>query len=368
MSLHFRMISGICLALTVAQGCSVHKVQQRVEPPVEVPGGWTDPAAKSAGGQPEDRAWWQDFGDPALDALIAELLEQSPSLHQAWARLDQARAGLAQGKSGYYPEVTASANLSRARSVAFVGGFVGTIDQTKNRFGLDLGVSYEVDLWGRVSNAVRAARQDLRASRADLETMATSLSAEVARAWYALAAVREQEALLQAQVEVGRTFQSLVELRFGQGMATAVDVFQQRQQVAALEGQLPALERQEALLRHQLAALVGVAPGSRTFAAATSLPALPPLPSLGVPARLLQARPDLRAALNRIRAADHRVGVAVADRFPALRLSAGTGVVSQEPQNLFNNWIWNLAANLVGPLFDGGRRKAEVDRREAQMR
>jgi NodT family efflux transporter outer membrane factor (OMF) lipoprotein len=183
--------------------------------------------------------------------------------------------------------------------------------------------------------------------------------------WVEIIASRRQLQLLAEQLEINRTFLELVELRFEKGIVSALDVYQQRQVVASVEAEIPLVEATEQLRRHELALLLGKPAGTIIEIRQSGLPPLSPLPALGLPAELLAARPDVRAAGLRLQAADWQVAEARANRLPALRLTAGASYGAAELDLLFENWLLNLAANLTAPLFDGGRLAAAVDRQWA---
>ena len=194
-----------------------------------------------------------------------------------------------------------------------------------------------------------------------------SLAAELADAWLQAREQAEQRTLIETQRRASREYLDLTERRFADGQATALDVLQQRQQAAAVDSLIPAVESRYATLRHQLALLAGRAPAAAPTPE-PGLPALPDLPATGVPADLLARRPDVRAAMARLAAADERVGAAVAARLPALRFSASVGYQSGAVSSLFDEWIGGLIGNLTAPLLDGGRRAAETRRARAALR
>jgi NodT family efflux transporter outer membrane factor (OMF) lipoprotein len=309
--------------------------------------------------------WWLNFKDPDLDQLVQQALANNWTLQQAWARLEQAAAAARQAGAGRWPELTVEGSARRAQTLVSQPE-PGTI--TANQFALGLAASYELDLWGRVASLDRAARAEYRATRDDLETAAISLAAGVADAWFALKAQETSLSLLRDQIDVSADYVRLTELRFGKGQATALDVYQQRQQEASLRSLLPQAEASAAVLRHQLALLLGRFPRAELPEPSAQLPDLPPRPALGVPADLLVQRPDVRAALQRLEAADQRVAAAVANRLPTIRLSGGAGYQSTEASDLFDEWIWNLLGNAVGPVIDAGSRRAQADGTRAQAR
>jgi outer membrane protein TolC len=156
-----------------------------------------------------------------------------------------------------------------------------------------------------------------------------------------------------------------VTLSFRQSKVGAEDVFRQRQLVESSEGQLILAQERVDVLQHGLSVLLGRAPGPWWAEQNIALIHVPDLPSTGLPSEVIQRRPDVRSAYKGIQAADQRMAVAVADRYPSISLTAGVDTTSDHIEDLFKDWSANLAANLVGPLYDAGQRKAEVDRQRA---
>jgi NodT family efflux transporter outer membrane factor (OMF) lipoprotein len=349
--------------LLVLPGCTVHQARESYPSGVDVPSAYSYPGGEA------NRAgrWWESYGDPALDRTIATVLDENPTLMQAWARLEQARALARQASTYRYPEVTAGADASRSRTSFNVGGELGERNVTSDLFSLSAAATYEVDLWGRVRSLADAAEVTAMATREDLDTIAMTLAAQVAETWFGIAEQQSQLELLDEQIEVGRTLLKLVELRFSLGQAAAVDVYQQRLQLAATESQVPLAQARFSVLRNLLAALLGLPAGKAPLELPKALPALPPLPLTGLPVDLLRERPDVRATHLRIRAADHLLGAAIADLYPALRLRVAGGFQWRDIENVFDTWVYQLAAGLLGPLYDGGRRRDEIDRRRAIM-
>jgi multidrug efflux system outer membrane protein len=355
-------ILGLCLL-----SCAPYKANESRPPPVEVPESF------SASGSPkayEDR-WWVAFEDPALDAFVAKALADNLDLAQAWARLEQATALARQAAAGQWPEIEVATGYSKSRSNFSGGDRLGTFSVTAERIPITIGAAYEIDVWKRISSLKRGAVLDMEATREDLESIAMTLAAQVAETWFSLVEQEAQTRLLDQQQETGRIFLELTGLRFSQGLASALDVYQQRQQLAATRAEVPLVESRKEVFRHQLAVLVGDPPRSLVTPERETLPALPPLPPTGLPSDLLTRRPDVRSAHLRLAAADYRVAAAVADRLPALRIGAETGFETRdfdEIEDIFDNWIWSLFANITWPVFVGGRRKAEVDRNKAIVR
>ncbi len=340
----------------LAAGCSVYPVPDRSDPPLVMPAAFS-PSGDAAG---SDR-WWKDFDDPALEKLVETALSGNLELRAAWARLRQAMELARQAGAPLYPTVDAEAGASRARTETFGPTARG------NLWTLGLAASYELDLWGRVRAGKRAARLEAEASRDDLETAAISVAGAVGDVWYSLVEQREQRKLLDAQIKSSQQLLELVELRFTKGQSTALDVYQQRTQLARTQGQVPEVEAQLGVLEHQLAVLLARPPTEKVAPELGKLPDPPPPPAAGLPVDLLHRRPDVRAAAARLVAADHAVAAAVADRLPAVRLTGGAGYSTDNFGKLTSRPTWSFGSSLLLPVFDAGRRAAEVSRTKARV-
>ncbi len=360
----------IGVVVAAPSGCTVHNARKDVASPVSLPERWSSATGERAPGS----RWWIDLGDDRLTAVIERALAGNFDLLRTWARFDQARAIADQAGAAASPQVSLEAGLAANRQTLFAGGKIGELSFTTTTFPLSIGASYEVDLWGRVAAQRAAAARDVEASRQDLAAAAMSVAAQVGDLWFQICEQRGLRRLNEDQLTLVRTYLGLVENRFAQGLASSVDVLQQRQQIGALLAQVPQIDSRTEVLVQQLALLIGVAPDAAfqrelVADACETLPTPPPLPDAGVPAKLLDMRPDVRAARLRVLAADERIGAAIADRFPALRLSGRTGFQGRDNvSTIFNTWVWSLAANAIAPLVDGGRRKAEVRRSKAAVR
>jgi multidrug efflux system outer membrane protein len=203
------------------------------------------------------------------------------------------------------------------------------------------------------------------ANREDLNTAAMSLAAEVTQRWANIISQRMQKRLLEKQLETNRIYLELVELRFRKAMVSALDVYQQKQVVERIKAEIPLVEAEEQLLLHELALLLGKPPRARLRISRDSLPVPDQVPSTGLPADLLAARPDVRAAGSRLRAADWQVSAARANRLPAIRLTGRAIYSAGDLDLLFDNWLLSLAGNLAAPIFTGRRLTAEVERTKA---
>ncbi len=309
--------------------------------------------------------WWEAFGAPELDALVQEALAGNISIQEAWARLRQARAEAVQAGAGLYPEVTLDAGASSSR-VHTAGDAGGSDTRSVEDYGIGFSSSYEIDLWGRVRSGREAAQLTASATREDLNAAAMTLAAGVVARWLKIIAQRQEIDLLAEQLRINQTFLELVELRYRKAMVSSLDVYQQKQIVEQVRSQIPLAQAEERLLQHELAVLLGKPPRFDLRIRQKDLPPLAPIPDTGLPADLLAARPDVRAAGNRLRASEWQVAAARANRLPALRLAAGGGYGAESLDLLFDSWILTLAGSLAAPFFDGGRRAAEVERTRAK--
>jgi NodT family efflux transporter outer membrane factor (OMF) lipoprotein len=330
-------------------------------PPDRAGAGPDLPASYSLGEAVREPAqrWWQTFDSPRLDSLVNEALAENQDLRSSWARLDRARALARAARSELYPTLTgeADASYSELHTDRIIPGAAGEGDQ----YSLGLAAGYEIDLWGRIRAGAKSADLAAAASREDLSAAAMTVAAETAGLWVRVLGSEQRLQLLEQQLETNRNFLELLELRFRKSIATAVDVMQQKQLVERVRARIPLAEMEGKLLRDSLAVLLGRMPGSLPDIGGLPLPEVSGLPPAGVPAELLHNRPDIRAALLRLEAADQELVAARAARLPSLRLSGRATYDSTALEDLFDNWLVNLAAGLSAPLVDGGRRRAQAD-------
>jgi outer membrane protein, multidrug efflux system len=308
--------------------------------------------------------WWKDFADERLEKLVHLALDSNLDIEMARSRFDHAHALARKSGAVYWPQIETSFSGARNQSISPFN----QESVIKNRFDFSVAAAYEVDLWGKYRTQRAGALMDVQASENDIQTISMTIAAQVAESWYLLAEQRSQHRLLIEQTQVNDTMYKLVQARFDQGLATALDVFQQHQQLIRTRRRLPPTEAQIVVLENQLSVLLGKSPGHALPKGPIKLPQLTDLPRLGIPADLLAQRPDIRASRERVQAADHRAASALADRFPSLRLSASAGLQTENLEDLVDGFIWNLVGGLVMPLIDGGRRGAEVDRQAALVR
>ncbi len=352
----------LLLGVWILSSCSPYKPSVMPDAAGDIPGAYS-----LYGGEPDRSSpWWQSVGSPELSRLIDTALSGSFTLKEAWARLQQARSLAVQAGAARYPDLaaTGSVEYSRRRSENSFDDSFGSFGEESYAAGLVS--SYELDLWGRIRSQQEAARITVDATRADLQTASITVAAEVADRWVRIVSQRLQKQLLEKQLANNLIFLDLIELRFRKAMVSALDVYQQKQVVENVRARIPLVEAETQLLMHELAVLLGRPPRTDLSLTQTDMPVVGRLPSVGLPADLLANRPDVRAAGMRLKAAEWQVAAARANRLPALRFTAGAQYGRSDLDLLFDTWLLSLAANLTAPIFDGGRRAAEVDQARAQ--
>jgi len=346
-------------AVSLLSSCSLFKPEARTLSAGDMPASYSVSAVESGR---SDR-WWEDFEDPELTGLIEEALSGNFTVKEAWARLRQAQAAAVKTGAARYPDLFISAGASTARKRTDTGGIANTA--TVKDYSLGVASSYEIDLWGGIKAETEAVRLTSNATREDVQTAAMTVAAEVTETWIDIITQRKIHRLLEDQLRTNETYLELIDLRYRKSMASALDVFQQKQVVEKIAAEIPLVEENEELLRHEIALLLGKQPKAPLSISRKNLPSLNEPPETGLPADLLSTRPDIRAARLRLEAADWYVTAARADKLPTISLSASANFGAADLDLLFDNWIMNLAANLLGPIFDGKKRSAEVDRTRA---
>ncbi|MCG8567132.1 MAG: efflux transporter outer membrane subunit, partial [Desulfobacterales bacterium] len=310
-------------------------------------------------GLDDANTWWTSWQSPELDLLMERALGGNFSIQEARARLEQARAQHRSLRSSLFPGVNGEGRYSHTDNHDTGVSKVSS---------LGLAASYELDLWGRIAARAKGGQLNVEARRADVDAAAVTLTATLAENWVDLIETRLEADVVRKQIKTNQELARLLRLRFEKSQSTALDVLQQEKTVQRTQGQLPGIQARETVLLNSIALLTGMAPGMGMELNARKYPQLPPLPPRGVPADLLSMRPDVRAAGLRLRSEQWEVAASRADRLPALSINAGLSYSGDGVSTLFDNWIANLAANLTGPIFDAGKRRAQLDQARAVAR
>ncbi|UEP32791.1 MULTISPECIES: efflux transporter outer membrane subunit [unclassified Burkholderia] len=311
-------------------------------------------------------AWWTVFNDADLNALEARVDVSNQTVKKAVADLEQARATVNYQHAGFLPTVTAGVAQSRSRiSQNKLGSSLAGKTTPDHQVGVT--ASWEPDVFGRVRDAVAGAQANADASAADLQAVKLSVTAELATDYFALRSLDTQKQLLDDTVRAYADALKLLQQQLAAGAIDASAVAQAETQLEATRTQDTDIDASRAQLQHAIATLVGES--ASTFALPPRVQAfdVPAIPA-GVPSQLLERRPDIAAAERRVAAANAQIGEAHAAFFPDLVLSASAGLES----GFFMPWLtapslfWSLGPQLVGTLFDGGRRSATLRGAHAQ--
>jgi NodT family efflux transporter outer membrane factor (OMF) lipoprotein len=301
--------------------------------------------------------WWEAFGDPTLNSLEERVSGGNQDLQLAIARFDEARADARVARADDYPNVDATGSASRNRLSGEVADPLPR--RTYNQYGVGLDLSYELDVWGRVRNEVKAGKLRAQASAGDLATVELSVHAELAADYFALCGDDAEQDILDRTVQDYERFLELTQARVKVGYARQSDVSAAKAQLENARTQATDVRLKRANLEHAIAILTGVAPTDLSLAV-HPLEVTPPTVSLVLPTALLQRRPDVAAAERRAAAANADIGVARAAYFPTLNLNALFGVQAAATGNVFAApaEVWSFGAGALENVFDGGRRRA----------
>ncbi len=341
-------------------GCTVGPDYAR--PPATVPdtfrGDTTTGTATSFGDEP----WAAAFQDEALRQLISEALAGNIGVRIAATRVLQAAAVLGITHADQLPTITGQLNGQGQSGNIFGGREVPTIGIAQ----ANVGMSWEIDFWGRYRRATEAARADLEGTEWGKRAIVTSLVSEVASQYFVLRALDLEAENLTRTLAAREESLRLTQVREQGGVAPLLDVRQAEQLVLGARTQITDVQRRTAQVEHALSLLLGRPPGPITRGLAlTAQPHGPEIPA-GLPSSLLERRPDVRQAEQRLAAATARIGVAEAQRFPQIGLTASGGVASTSLSNLLTSGTWAVGAGLVQPIFNAGRNRSRVALAEAQ--
>ena len=358
-------------ACAVLPACTVGP--DYVRPAVSVPANYKEAAADGTAwklAQPGDHAsrgkWWTAYNDPLLNALQDVLTSSNQDLVIAETRYAQARALVANARSGYVPTVTAGASVNRFRTSANGFGTSASNIGPANAFVLPLDVSWELDVWGRVRRSVESSEASAQAFAADLETVRLSLQAELAINYFLLRGFDSERLLLERTLVSYRKAHELTVNRHEGGAASDTDVAHAETQLRTAEVQAVNLRVQRAQLEHAIAVLIGKAPSEFSMPQA-GLEALPPVVPLAMPSELLERRPDIASAERQMASANAQIGVAKAAFYPTISIGASAGFASSNSSNWLD-WpsrFWSIGPAAALTLFDGGRRSAVSDQVQA---
>lgn len=377
----------LSLSLSLAAAAAAAVGPDYVRPEVVSPVAWKTDASSELLARSD---WWTLFGDDELNTLVERALDANQDLVAAAARVEQARAAAGLARSAYFPSAAVGASADRSRTSRTTDIVMPLAETDSIRGALD--ASWELDLFGRVRRLNESARAGVAASAADFESVRLALSAEVASSYFSLRAIDREVALVDEGVALRRRALELVKSRRTNGAATDFDVARAEAELASTEAESAALGNRRAALQGALAVLVGEV--ASDFAISSLVPqnrddwpagsadtsraagmsqrdrseiSKPPAVPAGLPAALLERRPDIAAAESSLIAANAQIGVAKAAFFPAITLTGSAGYASGEINGLFSadSRAWSIGPSVYLPVFQGGRNRANLERSRA---
>jgi multidrug efflux system outer membrane protein len=353
-----------CLAAALVSACTLGP--DYIRPPVDAPASFrfaTKDAADAA-----NLAWWKQFGDPVLDALIAEALANNKSVKVAVANVEQAAAVLTQTRSQLFPQTGYGLSGGRARTTE--AGATPLLElaipNPQSAYQAALSATWEVDLWGRIRRLSESARANVLGTDDARRGVILSLVASVAADYLQLRGQDEQLVIARRTLATYAESVKLFELQFKYGQISQMNVAQTQSQYESAAAQIPQIESQIAQTENALSILLGRSPGPIARGKSVYDLALPSVPA-GVPSQLLERRPDLMQSEEALIAANAQIGAAKALYFPTISLTGAFGSASADLSKLFTgpSRVWSYAGQMAGPIFTFGAVSGQVAQAEA---
>jgi multidrug efflux system outer membrane protein len=366
-----RLTAASLLLAVAAAGCTVGPNYERpkLDPPPQFRS-VTPPPAPTPDSL-ADVPWWQTFEDPALQTLIRDAVANNLDLRLASARVLEARALAGVAKSFLYPEVGVGFGVS-GEQVSRVGdpklSKEAAPDRTYNNWALNGTLSWEIDLFGKLRRGKEAAFAQYLASEEGRKAVLVTLVSDIASTYFYLRELDLALEIARRTVKLNDDTVVYYTRRLQGGVSNRLEVDQARANRAVTAATIPEIERQIAIAENALSVLLGKAPGTIARGRALSEKDVPPRVPIGVPAQLLERRPDVRQAEQLLVAANANIGAAKALFFPTIGLTGSAGGVSSSLSDFMtpDSMIWSLGAGLLQPIFNGGRIKGNYEAAKAR--
>lgn len=356
------------LALLSAPGCTVGP--DYVAPEVPLPVGWRDLGA-AQGESLANVPWWELYPDPVLHDLVRQALEHNRDLRIAIERIEEARALYGFTRADLWPkvDVAAGAAVQRTSAESLPAG-VPANDLQRTVYGAGASLSWEIDLFGRIQRASEAQQAVLFSTEHTRAAIVLALVAEVARAYIELRDFDRRLDIANTTLQSRREYLDLVRIRFEGGLTSELDLRQAESELHRTASQVHEFDRLVLQKENELNVLLGRNPGPIPRGVAVAELPIPPQVPAGLPAELLQRRPDLAAAEQDLVAANARIGEAKALLYPSISLTGFFGFESTELGDLASasGRAWSLGANLLQPIFNSGQLQSRVEVAESQQR
>ncbi len=346
-----RLIRRLALIAMMAalSGCAVGPNYKR--PEIASPAETRGQAAAAEAASLADQPWWEIFGDDTLRGLIAEALRNGYDVRLAVARVDEARANAGIARSQFFPQIQGQGDWTRSRQSNFV-----LPGPPINLYDVNIGLTWEIDLWGRIRRLDEQALSLYFASEEARRGVMLSLVSEVANEYFQLRALDLQLEIAKRTTEAFQSTFDLFNRRLEGGAASRLETASAEASLATTAAQIPNLERQIVAQENSICLLLGRNPGPIARGAGLNEEALPPRVPSGLPSDLLERRPDVREAEQNLKAANAAVGAAVADFFPRIDLTGAFGGVAPQVSQLFQSGkAWSVGGGLLTPVLQGRR-------------
>jgi NodT family efflux transporter outer membrane factor (OMF) lipoprotein len=329
---------------------------------------WTDSTAVYAH---IDSAWWQSFNDTMLDSIITLALQNNYNLKSAAAVLEAAQAQATIAGAELFPSVNAGADALRRKQslVTFPEQIRRVITNPVSTYAVSANISWEIDLWGRVRSLRSAAGANTQASQAEFEGFKISLTAQTIKAWFAAIEAKKQYQLSVSNMESYQLSQERIFARYEKGIRPSLDYRLSRTALATAQYQMYQRQQISDVTLRQLELILGQYPAAKIRLSEQMPVQLTTIPE-GIPADILNHRPDVIAAERKLAASDCNVYAAKAALFPRISLTGGLGTSTNDLKEIANPEysIWNLGVNILQPVFQGGRLAANVTVSEARQK
>src|SRR5262250_183405 len=344
--------------MLILAGCAMGPNYQRVK--VNSPAFFRGAEGATQQESYADLPWWEAFKDEQLRILIKTALANNYDLAIAVSRVEQSRQVAAQARAQYFPFVNYSVGASNGKN-EFLGGIVPNGGSTAGVFVAAGSVAWEPDIWGRIRRLNESARAQYLSTEEARRGVMLTLVSDVAQAYFELLGLELQ---LQIAKDTTASFTDTLKLftqRYEGGVASKLQTSRAEAAQAAAASTVPEYERQIALKEDQISVLLGRNPDSVIHTAKLLDEVVPPEIPVGLPSALLERRPDVLAAEEQVRAANAQIGVAKANFFPQLGLTALVGQASTPLSEITSGRanVWSIAGNFTGPIYEGGLLRAQ---------
>ncbi len=352
----------IAVALAIALGGCATLTPDYERPTLDVPVQFI--GSKEAGEAVSNLSWWQLFQDEQLQVLVHSALENNKDLRVALARLTAAREQLTITQANQYPfiDVFGSGGRGRQSKVLIPSA------STRNNYTIAGDLSFEIDLWGKLSRATEASQAELLSTEASYRNVIISLVSNVASTYLLLRDLDERLKISENTVVTRKGSLAIIQARFDKGIVSELDVNQAQIELSIAEVAVSVFQREIVIAENALQILLGNNPGHIKRGASLKQQVFPPTILAGLPSELLQRRPDVIATEQQLAAETARIGVAEALRYPSISLTGTLGLASDDLSDLTTSdaQTWNLAGNLLAPIFNSGQLKAQARAQRAR--